>query len=244
MRTHCVPIIPGTAILEYQWRLMELKISFIASSYRKDLAGSCIDSIKKSIDCPAEFIVIENKDAKKSIFEVYDEGAKKAKHPVLCFLHEDVEILSNSSWLDYAGKLFKKSDTGIIGVAGSKDLTQTGVWWGEGNRLSGAAMHVHEGMEYMSAYGPYGRVAVADGLIFLIKKKVYDKLGGYSETRLGGFHFYDIDLCMRAHWAGYRNYTIPLLVKHLSIGEMPEQWEVSRRKWLERYFGRLPVHID
>lgn len=223
---------------------MNLQLSFIISSYRKNLAEKCIESILKSIDCPAEFIVIKNMNAEKSIFQVYDEGAEQAKHPILCFLHEDIEVLSNKSWLAYANDLFSKSDTGVVGVAGSKDLTATGQWWSEGNRLSGAAMHTYEGNEYISSFGPYGRVVVTDGLIFLIKKKVYEKLGGYKQTDLEGFHFYDVDLCMRAHWAGYRNYTIPLIVKHLSIGEMPEQWNINRVKWLERYSGKLPAHVE
>jgi GT2 family glycosyltransferase len=222
-----------------------LQISFVISSYRKKLVEKCIQSIQNSIDCPAEFVVIENKGARKSIFQVYDEGAQKAKYPILCFLHEDVEILSNSYWLENVERLFSKSDTGVVGVAGSKDLTESGVWWDSGNRLSGAAMHVHEGQEYMTSFGgPYGRVVVVDGVIFLIKKKIYLKLGGYKDTELDGFHFYDVDLCMRAHWAGYRNYTTDLLVRHLSIGEMPPAWEENRQKWLARYGHKLPVHVD
>lgn len=221
-----------------------MEISFIICSYRPELLEKCQRSVAASLvnACRYEFIVTSG-DKKRGIFGAYDKAAKKANFPLLCFLHEDVEILSHSYWLQHLQPLLQLKETGIVGVAGSKDFTSTGIWWDQANRLSGAALHSHNSHQWVTSYGEFGEVIVVDGLIFFIKKEVFDGLGGYSKTDLDGYHYYDVDLCMRAHWAGYRNYTINLMVQHASIGQMPPQWEINRRKWLAKYLSRLPARL-
>lgn len=219
-------------------------ISFIICSHRPEFLDKCKQSIINSINnvCDYEFVVVEGK--KGGIFRAYDRGAKSAKFPILCFLHEDVELLSYNYWVEPLQSLLSLERTGLVGVAGSKDFTRDGRWWAPNNRLSGAVMHSNNNQEWFTSYGPYGEVVMVDGLIFFINKEIYNRLGGYQKTDLKGYHYYDVDLSLRAHWEGYRNYTISLLVRHSSVGEMPPEWSINRQKWLARYYFSLPARVE
>lgn len=220
-------------------------ITFIICAGNLTRAENCRLSIERSIDGGSahEFIVIDNRKGQYDLFSAYAKGAEEANLDILAFVHDDVEVLSSSYWLDELRRHTDKEETGIVGVAGSLDLTAGGVWWERGHRLSGCAVHTDGKSEWMTAFGPFGRVAIVDGLLFFIKRRVFQAIGGFSDTALAGFHFYDIDLSARAHWAGYENYTINLIVKHLSIGETGAEWEKSRRLWVQANRDRLPIHL-
>lgn len=190
----------------------QMRISFIIASYRPKMANSCIESIQASVGSEHQFVIIDTRPENLNIFQAYDIGAEQAKYSILCFIHEDTRILSSSYWLNDVSKYFADPKVGVLGVAGSKDLTGTGRWWegmGQpgGNRLSGIAIHTNEENTWSNAYGAFDQVLVLDGLCLIIKSETYRRLKGYHYADMPpytGYDFYDIDLCFRTHLAGDR----------------------------------------
>jgi len=228
-----------------------MKTSFIIASHQPALARECVNSIRESIGTGHQFIVIDTRPEKLSIFQAYDLGVEEARYSLLCFIHEDAKILSAGYWIRDVEKYMADPKVGVLGVAGSKDLTGTGRWWegmGQpgGNRLSGMAVHTTEGGTWSNSYGQFDQVLVLDGLCLILKKSLYEELKGFHYKGMPayeGFDFYDIDLTFRAHLAGYKNYAIPLLIEHQSIGTQKETWFKNKDLFVAKYKEHLPARL-
>jgi protein O-GlcNAc transferase len=191
--------------------------------------------------------VVEVRGA-KSLFAAYDEGWAKARHDLVCFLHEDAEI----EGVDEALIHEKLSDptTGFLGVAGARILGETGVWWSgfgtqlQGDRLSGRCGHFRQGRREVTDYGPFGEVVALDGVLLITTKAVLQTIGGFADPPLDGFDFYDVSPTFRARLRGYRNYTIPMSVFHWGGTQMRPSWEHNRRLFVAKYRRHLPFALD
>lgn len=208
-----------------------------------------------------------------SLLAAYWNTARLVKddHAVFLFAHQDVEAvlppgatlpepllasLTNQApwlaqafrqpeaWLALADKLLDRPDTGFLGVAGSCSLEPGVAWWNSPN-LSGAVIHhKKDGSESLNAYGACGRVAVLDGLFLVAPGRLFRELG---RPRAGGpsFHFYDMEWTLRAHLAGKRNWTLPLLLMHRSggAGIDCDDWRHDAEVFCKRFSARLPVAV-
>ncbi len=93
-----------------------------ADDYRKDLLVLNNDKV--------EVIVIDNDDNQYSIFSAYNEGVRRAKNDILCFVHDDV-YMHTKDWVERVCVHFEIDEKlGCIGVAGGLFLPQTiSAWW-------------------------------------------------------------------------------------------------------------------
>ena len=67
--------------------------------------------------------------------------------------------------------------------------------------------------------------------VLLVKKEIFELVGGFDEAYLYGYE--DVDLCLKIHTAGYRNYYCPYcLVFHYEFGTQSEddKQEVKERR--------------
>jgi hypothetical protein len=100
-------------------------ISIVCSS-QNDL-NEFSKHIKKMAGHPkVEFLGYKN-EGKFSLTEIYNRGLNEAKYDIVVFLHHDIEIQTKQ----FAKKLQKNYDTtnyGVLGVAGTKLLPETGKW--------------------------------------------------------------------------------------------------------------------
>ena len=103
-------------------------ISVVCSS-RHNLEEFKNHIVKKSgLHNKLEFLGYEN-NGEFSLTEIYNRGLKEAKNDVIVFVHDDVSIETNN-WAQKLLKLFDRNqEFGIIGVAGTKYLAQSGKWW-------------------------------------------------------------------------------------------------------------------
>ncbi|MFH0881731.1 MAG: glycosyltransferase [bacterium] len=151
---------------------------------------------------------------------------------------------SPRNWVRHAAELLEREDTGFLGVAGSCDLDLSCSWW-NGHKLSGAVLHNVEGESpKINAYGPWGRVAVLDGVFLMTTGAAFRKMAPPRPTP-DRFHFYDLELSLNADLAGLKNWTIPLLLVHGSGGATVEspQWRGDLSKFLERYSREVPFQV-
>src|SRR5207245_6570518 len=86
----------------------------------------------------------------------------------------------------------------------------------------------------------FGSVVVLDGVFFMCRRRTFEQLGGFDDQMFRGYHFYDIDITLRAHLAGLRNYAAPISLYHHSLGIYDEIWEGTRQVFVRKHSGRLP----
>lgn len=84
----------------------------------------------------------------------------------------------------------------------------------------------------------------ANGACLMVRKAVFDRLGGLDERFF--MYFEDVDLCRRVQQLGYRvRYVAEGEVVHLlgrssltSRNRLNEQWELSRIRYVEKHFAQ------
>jgi hypothetical protein len=182
-----------------------------------------------------------------SIFEAYQKAWQKAKYETLYFLHEDIQIEE----LDETriNQFLDKDDTGFLGVAGTRYLDSSAIWWTGMNTevqtalLSGCCGHINESKKWLSQYGAFGEVVVLDGVVLICKKSTLEKIGGFLDDGFSGFDFYDLTVTFRARLAGLKNYTVPIQLYHWGMGIQRPEWEAARKFFIEKYASHLPHSI-
>lgn len=104
-------------------------ISVVICSVNTELAHQIRLNIENTIGVERELIIIDNKRTGRGITEVYNEGAKKAKYPVVCFVHEDVTFLTQNWGVKILGYFSGEPSLGMVGLAGSKYKSKTPSGW-------------------------------------------------------------------------------------------------------------------
>ena len=65
-------------------------ISLIICSRTADISDELKQNIATTIGCEYELCVIDNSRNEYSIFTAYNEGVRRAKGDILCFMHDDI----------------------------------------------------------------------------------------------------------------------------------------------------------
>lgn len=195
-----------------------------------------------------------------NIFEAFSEGLKLADvgpkdYVIMC--HDDIDILSKESFFNQTLEtLLQKSDTGFIGVAGTRMLTKSAVWWesmngnasamSHLNPLSGFVTHGTLDKNHTTWYGPHGQVAVLDGVFLCAKGSVANQIKISTPKNFkGGWDFYDLFYTAQAHLKGFKNYTVPIHLIHKSLGEFKskEGWHLNREAFQETFNKHFPLIV-
>jgi len=189
---------------------------------------------------------------KASIFTAYADELPSItdKDDIVILCHDDIEILSDIE--TFKKEIYATANDptiGFGGLAGSKRLTKSGVWW-DGvtdptmkGFFKGAVFHgKHRNAMQCSDYGQAGDVAVVDGLFMVAKAGFLEEIGlERPKTFPAGWHYYDMLYCMKAFQKGRVNRVMPILVRHESIGEVDKGWDQNRLKFLAMFNYQLPI---
>jgi len=191
---------------------------------------------------------------KHDLFSGYNAGARQTSGEILAFVHDDVQFAGSGLTLLQPCELLGQEQMGFIGAAGSRILTEEGTWWG--GKLSPqetnescrgmVARPQADGLHWLTwpaTSGRFGPVVVVDGMLLMCHRRTFEKLGGFDET-MGGFHFYDVDITLRAALAGMTNLVLPIPLIHRSHGNYDDAWEAARRKFVEKHTGVLPIRLQ
>jgi hypothetical protein len=218
-------------------------ISVVTVKHRDTLFERCTRCLKRLH--PAEIIAVAGAP---SLFAAYDHGWRRATSDTVCFMHEDVELEGVDESLIH--DRLRDETTGFVGVAGSRVLDKEATWWKwirsphKERMLSGRCGHRSGSDLWVSYYGPFGEVAVLDGVLLITTKAVLEAIGGFADPPLDGFDFYDISATFRARLAGLKNYTIPANLFHRGMGHPRQGWVRNRQAFLDRYGTHLPYAVD
>lgn len=201
----------------------------------EDLNRAITSVINKTDYKNYEIIVIENNSENKDTFEYYEEiqrkydnvkvvtwekgfnysainnfGAKYAEGEYLLLLNNDVEVI-NSEWLTKMLGLAQREDVGCVGAKlyyPDNTIQHGGIIVG----LGGAAAHAHRGFKrkeygYFLRLGITHNLSAVTGACLLVKKSVFDEVGGLDESFEVAYN--DVDFCLRVLKTGRVNVWTP-----------------------------------
>ena len=191
-----------------------------------------------------EFLHYENK-GEYSLTELYEKGLAESQNDIVLFIHDDL-IMNTNNWGRNLVSHFNETDYGILGIAGTTNLTETGTWWTNQNEMVGIVNHKHKGKTFPSEYSAnlnkeIIKTVLVDGLFFAVSKS---RLKYDFDTTIKGFHFYDVDFSFGNHLNGCNVGVIfDIRVTHLSIGQTNEKWEENKKIFIDKWASNLPTSI-
>jgi glycosyltransferase involved in cell wall biosynthesis len=204
-----------------------------------------IEYLKKSSGFKKIEVIEKINNGEKSLSEVYNEILSESNTDIVVLCHDDI-YFDTSAWYSKLIKHFEKSDFGIIGMAGTTEMPESGMWWENRKKMVGIVNHEHEGKKWESKYSDslnnnILETVVVDGLFMAIHKKRIKK--NFNED-FKGFHFYDIPFCFDNHIEGVKVGVITnIRITHKSIGQTNEQWEENKKLFVETYKSNLPIKL-
>ena len=204
-----------------------------------------IEYLKKSSGFKKIEVIEKINNGDKSLAQTYNEILSEAKTDIVVLCHDDIYFDTNS-WYHKLIKHFDKSDFGIIGMAGTTYMPQSGMWWEDRRKMIGIVNHESEGKKWTSKYADdlnnnIKQTVIVDGLFIAIHKK---RIKHNFIEDFKGFHFYDIPFCFENHISGVKVGVITnIRITHKSIGQTNEQWEKNRILFSEKYKDNLPTKL-
>jgi len=206
-----------------------------------------IEYLKKSSGTKKIQVIEKINNGEKSLSQVYNEILEESTNDLVVLCHDDI-YFDTSSWSYKLKTHFDKSDFGIIGVAGTTNLSETGKWWETNRRkdMIGIVNHESEGKKWTSKYSEdfnksIKQSVIVDGLFIALSKS---RIKQTFDEDFKGFHFYDITFCFRNHIENVKVGVITnIRITHKSIGQTNQQWEDNREYFVQKYGNHLPSKI-
>ncbi len=204
-----------------------------------------IEYLKKSSGFKKIEVIEKINNGEKSLSETYNEILNESKTDIVVLCHDDI-YFDTSSWFHKIKTHFEKSDFGILGVAGTTNMPETGRWWDNRKTMIGIVNHENEGKKWTSKYSDdHGKsikpTVIVDGLFIALSKS---RIKHTFDEDFKGFHFYDIAFCYRNYLENVKVGVISnVRITHKSIGQTNQQWEDNRQFFVEKYGQSLPTKI-
>lgn len=197
-------------------------------------------NIATTIGCVYELVVL---NGGTSIFKAYNQGAEKAAHPILCFVHEDVEFM-NQNWGLALATLVNEESIGLVGLAGSmykSDIPSP--WWlldPPDFEFSFLKHSLTEDQPFWQLPAFKREVLVIDGVFIGCKKELVVNMP-FDESCYNGFHFYDLDQSLQIYFSGCKNYvTNEIHLLHQSTGKLNHTWIKNAILFHRKWKSKLP----
>jgi glycosyltransferase involved in cell wall biosynthesis len=204
-----------------------------------------IEYLKKSSGFKKINVIEKVNNGEKSLSQVYNEILEESQTDIVVLCHDDI-YFDTTSWYSKIVKHFEKGDFGILGVAGTTSLTDSGRWWDEKRKMVGIVNHEHEGKKWESRYSEsfengVCETLIVDGLFIALHKKRIKK--NFDES-VNGFHFYDVTFSFSNHLEGVKVGVITnIRITHKSIGMTNEKWDENRIIFADKFKDNLPIRL-
>ena len=207
-----------------------------------------IEHFKRSSGYEKGITVIQKiNNGEKSLAQVYNEILDESPNDIIIFTHDDV-YFDTKAWYHKIKSHFEKSHYGILGMAGTTNLSETGQWWETSKRknMIGIVNHESNGKKWESKYSEsFGNdihsTVIVDGVFMAVDRT---RLKNKFLEEFEGFHFYDIPFCYENYLNGVAVGVITnIRLTHKSVGITNEQWEKNRQLFVEKYSTSLPTKV-
>ncbi|MBD3422646.1 MAG: glycosyltransferase [Chitinivibrionales bacterium] len=204
------------------------------------------ENVATTIGAPCEYLRIDNKENRLGLCAAYNEGVARSSGDILVFVHEDAFFLE-PGWGAVLERKFAEPAVGLIGVAGTQYLMENDLRWHQAGQPFIRGRVIHDlrtrgiyALSVMSWDKADAEVVAADGVFLAIRASLFDRVC-FDEDAFGGFHFYDLDICMQVRRHARCIVTWDVLVVHFSEGMRDEGWNAAAQAFREKYAAWLPV---
>ncbi len=209
----------------------------IPNKDHKDDLKRCIDSIlEKSTYDNFEIVIVENNSETEEIREYYREieknerisvvmyeggfnyskinnfGVMHAKGDYVLLLNNDTEVIT-VNWIEEMLMYAQRQDVACVGAKlyyQNRTIQHAGVVLGLGaHRTAGHSHHKesYQNLGYMGRLCYAQDVSAVTGACLMVKKSVYNEVGGLDESFEISLN--DVDFCLKCRQAGYLNVFTP-----------------------------------
>lgn len=201
----------------------------IPNKDQKETLKKCLDSVfEKSTYTNYEIIIIENNSVEPETFAYYKElekrsnvrivtwqgtfnysainnfGEKETEGEYLLFLNNDVEVI-NPRWMEEMLGNCQREEVGIVGAKlyyPDDTIQHAGTIIGIGGIAGHAFLNMPRSRTgYLHKASIQMDLSAVTAACMMMKKEVFEKLGGFEEKLTVAFN--DVDLCLRTVQAGY-----------------------------------------
>ena len=216
-------------------------ISIIICSRTASISDELIQNIDQTIGIAYELVIIDNSNNIYSIFSAYNEGVKRSKYEVLCFMHDDI-IFKTNDWGINVLNRFNAPKLGAIGVAGSPYYAiLPGAWWSGGYITQ--SIYGEKELAYQTNKDNALPVVVLDGLWFCVRKSLFSMIR-FDDATFNGFHYYDIDISLQIQQKGYALLSVyDISIQH-SSGELDASWLKNALLLQKKWENNLPIFTE
>jgi GT2 family glycosyltransferase len=246
-------------IIEYAFDFNKKVSIIILTKDKVDLLDRCIKSIEKSSYKNYEIIIVDHDSNEESqeyfgtlpykvikysgefnFSKMNNTAAKKAVGDILCFLNNDIEVISEN-WIEVLGGFADRED---IGIVGAKLLFKN-------HSVQHAGMRINKNFtssSHISTYEKDNKISpelslistpdALSGACMFVSKDKFLKVKGFNENYT--VIWQDVDLCLEMEKTGFKNLFIPYIKlyhleastrkKHHSEKEK-DDLRVFMRKW-------------
>ena len=197
----------------------------------------CVSSIlEKSTYEDYEIIIVENNSEEKETFEYYEElqendritivtyegefnysavnnlGVRNAKGEYILLLNNDTQVIT-VNWMEELLMYAQRADVGAVGAKlyyADKTIQHAGVVLGLGAHRTAGHSHYkqhRENLGYMGRLCYAQDVSAVTGACLLVKKALYEEVGGLEEDFAISLN--DVDFCLKLREKGYLNVFTP-----------------------------------
>jgi len=222
-------------------------ISVVISSHLTEEDNKKFTShIKKTIGVKDHQILLYENMNQYSLSEIYNIGLNESLNDIVLFVHNDV-IFETNNWGRILLNKFNNTDYGILGLAGTTDIGNDGIWWTDRNKMVGIVNHSDKGKKWESKYSnSYGKdiieTCLVDGVFIAVNKNNLQK--SFNES-FKGFHYYDITFCIDNYLKGTKiGVLFDIRITHFSIGQTNSDWERNRVEFTSKYDKFLPIRHE
>ncbi len=180
--------------------------SIVTNKEEYDLMHQSFKACGFTEDC--EYIIADNTN--ENNFDAYNAINRfihESRGKYLIIVHQDVRCIDARVHLEHCLEQLSSIDDkwAICGNAGAIGYHQF-------------VYHITNANKIIRHSNLPAKVSSLDENFLIIKKEA----SIIASSDLSGFHLYGTDLCMTADYLGYTNYVIPFMVRHLSLGNLPE----------------------
>lgn len=167
-----------------------------------------------------------------------NSAAREATGGIIGLVNNDIEV-TQGDWLAEMVALAIRPNTGCVGAKllyPDGRIQHAGVVIG----LGGVAGHGHrfasaDATGYMNRLRAVNNVSAVTAACLLIRRQVFDEVGGLDESLTVAFN--DVDFCLRVRAAGYLNLWTPFaeLIHHESVSRGRDLTPAKARRFAEEY---------
>lgn len=238
----------------------------------QDLKRCVTSILEKSTYTNYEIVIVENNSTDQATFALYDDlkemsekvsvvkyegafnyskvnnfGVSYTKGDYVLLLNNDTEVIT-VNWMEEMLMYAQREDVGAVGAKlyyGDRTIQHAGVVIGLGAHRTAGHTHYkqpRENLGYMGRLCYTQNVTAVTGACLLVKKSLWDEVGGLDEQFEISLN--DVDFCLKLRKKGYLNIFTPFaeLFHYESIsrglddqGEKAERYnresEMFRNKW-------------